>query len=356
MMVPQQPRAAGLSFFLSYRRDDSGGHTGRLYDALSAHFGDDQVFLDIDTLPLGIDFANEIAKKVLVCDALLAIIGRNWVAATDEQRMRRLDDPGDFVRLEIEAALAGGIPVIPVLVQKARIPTSKELPDSLRPLAMRNGIELRDEAWRGDVERFIRGLSRLPPRTETGQTAPPPPAEVEADSAKAAAGQNVAPAESRDSTSRADRSKSRITPLAAKSSGATPAESARTQPGDGTNVFIWSFRVASARAPSRLFLSRPQGRFDSERDESDKFIHVTNNGLLLSSGAAGEHPLLAIQWQEIAHSNVYSAETYDWVPSGTAFVSISMNKGPSGTYVRVTPSNPVDAPKLNQMIRERMQR
>jgi TIR domain len=154
-----QPTEPGLSVFISYRREGTGAEAGRLADALIARFGEERVFLDIDNIPLGVDFTAEIARMVGACDVLLAVIGRNWLTIPNDDGERRLDDPDDFVRLEIEAALAREIPVVPVLVQKTRMPRASELPESLGPLARRNGIELRDEAWRSDVQRFIDRLN-----------------------------------------------------------------------------------------------------------------------------------------------------------------------------------------------------
>jgi TIR domain len=101
--------------FISYRREESSGLAGRLYDRLAARFGDDQVFMDVDTIDLGVDFADVITQAVSTCEVLLAIIGPRWLTATDDDGQRRLDDPDDTVRLEIAAALERDIRVIPIL-------------------------------------------------------------------------------------------------------------------------------------------------------------------------------------------------------------------------------------------------
>ncbi len=145
--------------FLSYRREDTGGHAGWLYDALGARFGAGEVFKDVDTIDLGADFAEAIEGAVRSCDVLVVLIGRIWLTAADAGGRRRLDDPHDFVRIEIETALAAEIPVVPTTVQGASIPSAAELPPSLAPLAQRQGIELRDAAWRDDVERLARRLA-----------------------------------------------------------------------------------------------------------------------------------------------------------------------------------------------------
>jgi hypothetical protein len=117
--------------FISYRRQESSGLAGRLYDRLAARFGDDQVFMDVDTIALGVDFAEVITQAVSTCQVLLAIIGPRWLDVTDENGRRRLDDARDLVRLEIAAALQRNIRVIPILVEDAAMPPRQELPDDL---------------------------------------------------------------------------------------------------------------------------------------------------------------------------------------------------------------------------------
>jgi hypothetical protein len=145
---------------VSYRRGDSG-HAGRLYDALSSRFGANNVFMDIDTIDPGVDFAEVINRAVTSCDVVIALIGRSWIAANDPQGRRRLEEPDDFVRLELESALAKDIVVIPACVQGAQIPSGQELPPSIAPLARRQAIDLRDVGWHEDVGRLIRRLERL---------------------------------------------------------------------------------------------------------------------------------------------------------------------------------------------------
>jgi TIR domain len=107
-------------FFISYRRDDSGGHAGRLYDRLSAHFGAEYVFIDIDTIEAGSDFVAVIENTISQCDILLVLIGKRWLSITDATGQRRLDNPEDFVRLEVQAGLERNIRVIPILVERTR--------------------------------------------------------------------------------------------------------------------------------------------------------------------------------------------------------------------------------------------
>jgi hypothetical protein len=150
-----------LRIFLNYRRDDTAGHAGRLYDALVQRFGEEQVFMDIDRIPLGVDFVKAVGDAVGSCDVLIAMIGRGWLNIQDSQGRPRLKNPEDYVRLELEAALSRGVPVIPARVQDAEMPSSDELPDGLAPFARRNGLPLRDIGWREDVSRLMRALEGM---------------------------------------------------------------------------------------------------------------------------------------------------------------------------------------------------
>ena len=122
------PVAEGGGIFVSYRREDSEHLAGRLYDRLADRFGEGQVFMDVDTIELGVDFGEEIVRAVARCKVLLAVIGPGWLTAADERGPRRLDNPKDFVRLEIETALDRGVRVIPILAQGAVMPCQDELP------------------------------------------------------------------------------------------------------------------------------------------------------------------------------------------------------------------------------------
>ena len=162
----------GFHIFLSYRREGTSAHAGRLHDFLVSGvddqpgFGDDQIFMDIDTIQPGDDFRDVIAGAVARCDVFLAVIGRQWADVRDAQDRRRLDNPADYVRLEVEAALERKIPVIPVLVDRAEMPTEAELPESISPLIYRNGVELSDKRWRYDVGQLLVSLKR---REETAR-------------------------------------------------------------------------------------------------------------------------------------------------------------------------------------------
>jgi hypothetical protein len=143
--------------FIAYRRDDSAGHAGRLYDRLNSHFGPDRIFMDIDTIQPGEDFVSVLERAVSSCEVLVAIIGRYWLSSSDEVG-RRIERPGDFVRVELLTALSRGIPIIPVLVHGASMPKLDELPSELEPLARRQAIELSDTRWAYDVSKLINVL------------------------------------------------------------------------------------------------------------------------------------------------------------------------------------------------------
>jgi len=152
--------------FISYRRDDTALATNVIQERLERCFGADSVFMDVDSIPIGVDFREYLSDAVGQCEVVLAMIGESWVHAIYEggpdQGKRRLDDPDDFVRIEIESALKRGIPVVPVLVGRASMPRSEQLPAGLHALAYRNAAELRPgRDFRGDVERLITGLRRL---------------------------------------------------------------------------------------------------------------------------------------------------------------------------------------------------
>jgi TIR domain len=142
------------NIFISYRRSDSAPYAGRLFDRLTAHFSDPQVFMDLEIKP-GDDFVERLEEGVGRCDVLLVLIGPDWLGAADAEGGRRLDDPQDFARIEVLAALNRGIRVIPVLVGRAVMPSARDLPADLAPLARRQALELSDLRFRTDTDRLI---------------------------------------------------------------------------------------------------------------------------------------------------------------------------------------------------------
>lgn len=150
--------------FLSYRRDDSAGYAGRLHDRLSMHFGEEQIFIDIDTIEPGDDFENIIKEAVTSCKIFIAIIGKNWLINPSNNK-RRLDDTNDFVRIEIATALQEDLLVIPVLIQGATMPLPQELPKDIESLSKRQALEISDTRWRYDVGQLIDKLEQELSRT-----------------------------------------------------------------------------------------------------------------------------------------------------------------------------------------------
>ena len=146
--------------FINYRRGDDPGHTGRLFDRLLDVFERERLFLDVDDIAPGVDFIRVLDERLTECDVVLAVIGKGWIDARDATGARRLDDPHDFVRIEIAAALSQGKRVIPVLVGEAQMPRPDELPESLRPLARRNAVRLTHEQFHADVQGLIKAIQQ----------------------------------------------------------------------------------------------------------------------------------------------------------------------------------------------------
>src|SRR5215216_6283458 len=147
--------------YISYRRDQSAGYAGRIADSLQAYFGVDIVRSDIDSLEPGLDFSEAIERALESSEVLLAVIGKHWPTATDAAGQRRLENPYDFVRVEIATALKRNIRVIPVLVQGASMPSADEVPNDLAPLTHRNAFELHSSSWRDDIRQLITILDNV---------------------------------------------------------------------------------------------------------------------------------------------------------------------------------------------------
>jgi hypothetical protein len=148
------------AIFISYRREDTEGQAGRLFDELVRLFGEQSVFMDVAAIEPGRDFRKAIDEHIASCGVLLALMGKNWVDARDQAGRRRLEDPLDFVRLETAAALKRDIPVVPVLVHGASMPRADQLPEDLADLAFRNAIELTHARWNSDLTVLGKALSR----------------------------------------------------------------------------------------------------------------------------------------------------------------------------------------------------
>ncbi len=156
------PTATGPTrVFITYRHDASAGYVGRLYDSLCRRFGASNVFMDVSTIDPGRDFAEVIRDSIASSHVLLAVIGKTWMSGTDGQGERRLDDPADWVRLEIVTALEQGVSVIPVLLEGARMPTATELPAALGPLLSHQAVELTNGRWAYDAQKLIDAIEKL---------------------------------------------------------------------------------------------------------------------------------------------------------------------------------------------------
>lgn len=156
--------------FICYRREETAYPAGWLFDRLTEHLGGGQVFKDVDSIEPGDDFVQIINQAIASCDVLLALIGKEWLTISDEEGQRRIDSREDFVRLEIEAALTRNIRVIPILVDKARMPHVDDLPASLAGLARRHALELSPGQFNYDTSRLLKVLNTT--LAELGTTQP----------------------------------------------------------------------------------------------------------------------------------------------------------------------------------------
>ena len=168
-MLDQAPPGRGR-IFISYRREETAYPAGWLFDKLADRFGEGQIFKDIDSIEPGDDFVDTITAAVGSCDVLLALIGDRWLTITDTAGNRRLDDPNDFVRVEVEAALSRNVRVIPVLVEGASPPRGDQLPATLAGLVRRQALELSPSRFETDLGRLLRVLEKTLAETQAGET------------------------------------------------------------------------------------------------------------------------------------------------------------------------------------------
>jgi hypothetical protein len=158
--------------FISYRRSDCQAQANGLHDGLGHRMKAATIFMDIDSIPPGVDFEDHIRREIEVCDVVLVLIGDEWLDARPGSDVRRLDEPNDFVRLEIESALSSPrVRILPVLVEGAQMPRSEELPESIRRLARINAIELNDRRWTSDLERLANIVEGIAKEQERGARA-----------------------------------------------------------------------------------------------------------------------------------------------------------------------------------------
>ena len=269
--------------FISYRRSDTPHVTGRLYDTLSRHFGEANVFYDVDSIPFGVDFRKYLDDEVSRCDAFLVMIGKTWVSTQNDAGERRLDDPADFVRIELESAFKREIPVIPILVA-APMPKAEELPESITELAFRNGMTLGSGAdFPLHVERLIKGLEGLlktsdaaeQPRAkqqEDTRTAPQPPSAA----APAPAPEPTATAAPDAASSILDAAFDKaLSGLEALKDQIAEAEEALPEAGSQ-----WAQETLQKLADpnNRAFMESVKAACDAPPSETSAFVRVIHNG------------------------------------------------------------------------------
>ncbi|MEO0983415.1 MAG: TIR domain-containing protein [Pseudomonadota bacterium] len=162
--------------FISYRREDSAGVTGRIYDHLVRLYGRQEVFMDVDAIEPGLDFVDVLSERVSQCQTLLAVIGPNWAGRGGADGVRRIDQPEDFIQIEVAAALGRGVRVIPVLVDGAVMPAMNDLPEPLKPLARRNALQVDHARFANDMETLENVLNKLigPAEPAAPEPAAPP--------------------------------------------------------------------------------------------------------------------------------------------------------------------------------------
>jgi hypothetical protein len=167
------PRGARHQVVLSYRRNDSRDITGRIYDRLVHDIGKESVFRDIDSIPLAIAYPQRLEQAIRDASIVFVIIGPNWVSAANDDGSLRLFDPADYVRREVELALQFGVPIAPLTIAGARKPRADELPDSIKPLATRQGLSIRpDPDFHRDMDDLIRQLGEATFQVPAGNDRP----------------------------------------------------------------------------------------------------------------------------------------------------------------------------------------
>ncbi|MFL5541280.1 MAG: toll/interleukin-1 receptor domain-containing protein, partial [Longimicrobiaceae bacterium] len=211
-----------MDIFISYRRDDSAGHAGRLYDHLSKRFGTGRVFMDIDAIPPGADFNAEIDRVLRRCAVVLVVIGRRWLESMSQRRQT------DYLRAEISAALGRGasVRVIPVLVDGAVLPERFRLPADLQPLVARHAFQLNDRSFAHDANKLIDAIARhVRPKAPGVRRKRPQAAQVER------GGSGSSPPKAKRTRSRKEREPVPPEPRAAKqTSGASEAAPRKRAP------------------------------------------------------------------------------------------------------------------------------
>lgn len=149
------------TIFINYRREDSNWNALALYNELQKYFDKAQIFKDFNAIQPGDDFVESISSALQRCDVLLVLIGSKWIDMKDDTGRRRLEDPDDFVRLEISKALSRGVKVIPVMLDEAKMPRSEQLPENLQPLTRRQLVEIDPTRFEDDVRKLAEAIKRV---------------------------------------------------------------------------------------------------------------------------------------------------------------------------------------------------
>ncbi len=145
--------------FINYRREDTSGYSGRIFDSLSYEFGEDNIFIDVTKINTGTDFTEAITQALDKCDYFLILIGNTWLSCKDDSGNLRIDNPDDFVRKEIKLAITKKIKIIPILLEDTRMPLAKELPADIQEMCKWQAIEISDSRWKYDVDKLIKSIN-----------------------------------------------------------------------------------------------------------------------------------------------------------------------------------------------------
>ena len=231
-----------LRIFLNYRRKDTEDTAGRLFDSLCAHFGEHRVFMDIDDIQPGVDFDEVVHEAVGKCDVLLALIGPTWLTMVDDHGRRRLDDPDDYVRIELQVALQRDIRVVPVLVHDVAMPGKEDLPDGLQRLSHKQAVSLSNMRWRSDLASLIGALESVRPGK-------PYPSEVLAGASRASRAAD-------DGVARASRAAEDGVGRARARRAGKPAAAAETRPTETPPLVVGSRRGRRNRRDCRDYWGR----------------------------------------------------------------------------------------------------
>jgi glycerophosphoryl diester phosphodiesterase len=308
--------------FISYRRQETAWPARQLHDVLAAELGADRIFKDVDDIEPGDDFVEQIQSAVGSCQVLLALIGPQWLTVTDAKGGRRIDDPADFVRLEVETALSrDDVRVIPILVDHAKMPTSEELPAGLAALTRRQAVEINPVSF--DTHRLLRVLNETlnaaadapaaPRKSGNGQGIQPaavPPAVPPVESSMVAATINAPP--SAPAIPRSDRAGARrralmlgvgvMSLVLLLAIGVTGWYFLRN-PGQSNATDDQTLPAAASSPPS--VSSAPSG----SPSQTSAAVNPTGSNILAHRGGDEKYPLQTFESLTSAADDGYAVET-----------------------------------------------